>query len=113
MTMTDQIESTAPSRGGGGKRRYRKITTDEKARILVLNREGVKSTVIGKLVDRDPAIIRRFLNEQGIGTPRLHWDAPQAMEMLDRGIEIEEVSRQVGKRPAAIRQYANRHGRSV
>jgi transposase-like protein len=94
-------------------RRYRRITAEEKTRILEMHGEGASPSRIGRLLDRDPAIVRRILNEAGVSTPKLRWDAHTAMRLLDQGVPPDEVSRTVGKPVAAIRQYAVRHGRKA
>lgn len=91
-------------------RRYRKITAGERDRVLEMHGQGLGIARIGKLLDRDPAIVRRILNQKGVATPKLQWNAPEAMKLLGEGMPVEEVSRIVDKPIRAIRQYATRHG---
>ena len=92
------------------RRRYRRITAEDTRRTLKLHAEGLPNARIAKILDRDPALVRRILNKTGIETPKLRWNGPKALKLLNDGVPVEEVSRIVGKPVRAIRQYAARHG---
>lgn len=92
------------------KRRYRRITQEEKQIILDLyTKRGRSSVEIGRELDRDPAIVRRVLHANGTATPKLKWDAETAVRLLHQGMSAREVSRIVGKDAKSIRQYLTRH----
>ena len=94
------------------KRRYRRITEEEKQTILDLyTNRGLSSVEIGHKLDRDPAIVRRVLHDHGTATPKLKWDADMALHLIERGTPMKEVSRIVGKDAKSIRQYLTRHTR--
>lgn len=101
-----ETENNPPDR----KRRYRRITKEEAQTIVDLyTREGLSSLVIGRQLDRDPAIVRRVLHAHGIRTQKLKWDADRAMALIGQGVSIQQVSALVGKDPKSIRQYLTRH----
>jgi IS30 family transposase len=92
------------------KRRYRRIGDEEKERMVDLYAaEKLSSVQIGRLMDREPAVVRRSLHQSGVVTQHLKWNAKLAVEMLKKGVPMAEVSRIVGKSGKVIRQYIRRH----
>lgn len=92
------------------RRRYRHIEQAEADQMLDLyTRDKLSSVQIGRLLDRDPAIVRRVLHERGITTSKLKWDAPLAVRLLAQGVPMAEVVARVGKDAKSIRQYIARH----
>ena len=92
------------------RRRYRRVTSDEAERMQNLyTQEKLSSVQIGALLDRDPAIVRRTLHARGVATERLKWNAPLALELLAKGVPVDEVSQIVGRSRKLICQYATRH----
>lgn len=91
------------------KRRYRLISDEEAARMrdLYVNHK-LSSVQIGRLMDRDPAIVRRVLHAHAVPVKKLKWDAPLAMRLLAEGVPMAEVVAQVGKDAKSVRQYVTR-----
>jgi hypothetical protein len=87
----------------------RAFTPEETARALNLHGQGCRPSDIGKVLDRDPCVIRRLLKKHGVATPRLRWDGPQAIRLLETGVSLETVAKIVGQRPKTVQQYAARH----
>lgn len=88
----------------------RPITPEDISRTLNLYGQGLRPSEIAKRLDRDACVIRRLLNKHGIMTPKLRWDAPQAIQLLGTGMPLKQVAEIVGQHPKTVWQYAMRHG---
>jgi IS30 family transposase len=101
------------SQHNSGKHRYRRVTEEEKSRMVDLyTQDKLSSLEIGRLMDRQPVVVRRCIQDRGVSTQQLKWNAKMAVEMIEKGVPMEDVSRIVGRSPKVIGQYIRRHARS-
>ena len=106
--------------GNANSGRYRKLTPEERKRIIGLVAQGVRAVDIAREVAKSARFVRRVIREAGGVARRLDWDPSSARlsanereeirSGLDEGASFRAIGRRLGRAASTISREVNANG---